>query len=93
MSDDICEDLRWVVARLSSAKPRAIYCFDTRPPVLLFTDAACEGSDLDAVTFGAILFDKTGENNIYIYIYIFFFKAFFQLSGLGMEAVWESDKL
>ena len=88
----MCEDLRWVIARLSSAKPRAIYCFDTRPPVLLSTDAACEGSDLDVVTFGAILFDKTGANNIYIYIYIIFlsiFPAQWSRNGSGLE----SDKL
>jgi hypothetical protein len=58
LSDDVAEDLQWVIARLSSAKPRTIHCFDTRPPVLLFTDAACEGTDFDIVTFGAILFDR-----------------------------------
>jgi hypothetical protein len=59
LSDDICDDLQWVIARLSSAKPLVIHCFDTRPPVLIFSDAACECSDFDVVTFGAILFDKT----------------------------------
>ena len=84
-----------MIARLSSAKPRAIYCFDTRPPVLLFTDAACEGSDLDVVTFGAILFDKTGENNIYIYIYIYiiFFLSIFPAQWSRNGSGLESDKL
>jgi hypothetical protein len=70
LSDDICEDLQWVVARLSSAKPRTIHCLDTRPPVLLFTDAACEGTDYDIVTFGAILFDKTDATIEYFHDHV-----------------------
>ena len=70
LSDDVAEDLQWVIARLGSAKPRTIHCFDTRPPVLLFTDAACEGTDFDIVTFSAILFDRTDATIEYFHDHV-----------------------
>jgi hypothetical protein len=36
LSDDVAVDLQWVIAHFSSAKPRTIHCFDTRPPVLFY---------------------------------------------------------
>ena len=48
--------LRSAFACLSAAKPRAVSAWSRRPPVIIFTDGACEENG-QAVTHGATLFD------------------------------------
>jgi hypothetical protein len=54
VSDQDVEKLISLKAFLQSSKPRVIDMNDTRPPVIIFTDAAEEG---DLVTYGIVLID------------------------------------
>eukprot|EP00973_Karenia_brevis_P080560 11177199-Karenia_brevis.AAC.1 len=45
LDDEIMKALRFVTGPLKTARPREIDFKDPRPPVVVFTDGACEGTD------------------------------------------------
>jgi hypothetical protein len=48
--------LKWLLSFLRHSKPRTILARENQPPVLVFTDGACEGEDFSEVTCGGIIF-------------------------------------
>ncbi|CAE8676575.1 unnamed protein product [Polarella glacialis] len=58
LDNRLVEDLGWLVGRMSQETPRQLDYKDSRPPVIIFVDGACEGERYETVTVGAVLFDK-----------------------------------
>ena len=52
--DNVEEALRWIKDYLPRARPRTIDALAKEPPIVVFTDGACE---TDGVTVGAVMFD------------------------------------
>ena len=52
------EELLWAEWFLQTAAPRELRAADTRPPLLIFSDAALEGMQDEKATLGAIMFDE-----------------------------------
>jgi hypothetical protein len=57
LSEGLSDILNWMITYLQNSAPREIRITDKVPPVLIFTDGACEGDQYDIVTAGAIIFD------------------------------------
>ena len=49
--------MSWVALHLSEAGPKKFSRDDSRVPVLVFSDGACEGDNVERVTVGAVLLD------------------------------------
>ena len=56
--DALLAELRFMARFLKQAIPRTLVAKDTRPPLLIFTDAALEGGDKVA-TVGAVMIDNS----------------------------------
>ena len=76
-SETDLDDIRWLLGWLSHAVPRPITCRYSGPPVLLFTDGACEptagpneGVNGVLVTCGAVLLDRRDNKALYFGIRI-----------------------
>jgi hypothetical protein len=57
ITPEIEEALAWLCNTLLTAAPRRIICQGTRPPLIVFSDGACEGVLFEVVSCGAVLFD------------------------------------
>jgi hypothetical protein len=58
MTEELERSLRWVVKHLAGAESRKVHLTGVvKPPILVFTDGACEGDLFSDVTCGAIIFD------------------------------------
>ena len=56
LSEEIESELLWVIDYLSAAVPRTLHAKETRPPMLVFTDASLEGNDT-AAAVGGVMYD------------------------------------
>jgi hypothetical protein len=57
ISEQTRAHLHVLLSLLMDSRPRVMECFTCPAPVLIFTDAACEGSDGLGVSLGAVCFD------------------------------------
>ena len=57
MSDSLKNELLWGEKFLRTAVPRVLSADDTRPAVLVFTDAALEGERDEIATYGGVILD------------------------------------
>ena len=57
MVAELRESLHGIVGVLSSATQRQISFKETRKPLLVFTDGACEGLEFEIASFGAVMID------------------------------------
>ncbi|CAE7890686.1 PARP6, partial [Symbiodinium necroappetens] len=63
--DDLLNALRFALETLKSGGPRCVGAWSQQPPVLIFTDGACE-QEGNLVTHGALLFDPvTGRKEVF----------------------------
>eukprot|EP00973_Karenia_brevis_P039980 5517777-Karenia_brevis.AAC.1 len=56
LDEEIMKALRFITGPLRMARPRELDFKDPRPPVVVFTDGACEGTDYVDATYGAVIF-------------------------------------
>ncbi|CAE7852673.1 unnamed protein product, partial [Symbiodinium necroappetens] len=63
--DDLLNALQFALETLKSGGPRCVGAWSQQPPVLIFTDGACE-QEGNLVTHGALLFDPvTGRKEVF----------------------------
>ena len=56
VDDELVIALNWMLDFLVNGKPRAVLANENEPPVLVFTDGACEGDVFSIVACGGIIF-------------------------------------
>ena len=61
LTESLAAVLSWMINFLQCSAPREINIADNVPPVILFTDGACEGELRDTVTSGAIIYDPLSQ--------------------------------
>ena len=68
MSPDDLAAMAWIADKLHTAEPRRVFLADDLPPILIYTDGACEPSgdgDYPITTMGGVMFDPVTAETLH----------------------------